>query len=211
MQNVDIIKEVSLNMWVEIGMAISLVGVGYIVGLVKKQLRMQKKTLKVSWTTHSQIHELLTELRINVDAARSQIIQFHNGEYFMDGISMKKFSLTHESLSKGVSEEGERLNNMLISLFTPLMEKVIKDEPIVYKTVEDEHGLTRNLMQTSNTVAYSVLPLRHKNMISGYIIINWCSEAKIKRINSEEIAKYLTEARDFTEVYLKDILREENI
>ena len=91
------------------------------------------------------------------------------------------------------------------------MEKVIKDEPIVYKTVEDEHGLTRNLMQTSNTVAYSVLPLRHKNMISGYIIINWCSEAKIKRINSEEIAKYLTEARDFTEVYLKDILREENI
>ena len=211
MQNVDIIKEVSLNMWVEIGMAISLVGVGYIVGLVKKQLRMQKKTLKVSWTTHSQIHELLTELRINVDAARSQIIQFHNGEYFMDGISMKKFSLTHESLSKGVSEEGERLNNMLISLFTPLMEKVIKDEPIVYKTVEDEHGLTRNLMQTSNTVAYSVLPLRHKNMISGYIIINWCSEAKTKRINSEEIAKYLTEARDFTEVYLKDILREENI
>jgi hypothetical protein len=63
----------------------------------------------------------LTELRVKVDCARAQIVQFHNGEYFMDGISMKKLSLTHESLSKGVSEEAGKTTNILISLFTPLM------------------------------------------------------------------------------------------
>ena len=55
------------------------------------------KKIKKAWHTddfiqiHSEIHEFLTELRVVTDAARTQVIQFHNGEYFMDGISMRKF------------------------------------------------------------------------------------------------------------------------
>lgn len=210
MEDIDIIKGVSMNHWLELGMALSLIGVGYFVGLVKKQLMLKTKSRKVSWSTHSQIHELLTELRIKTDAARSQIVQFHNGEYFMDGISMKKLSLTHESLSKGVSEETGKTTNILISLFTPLMEKILKDEVEVYKTADDDNGICKHMMMANNTVAYAVLPLRYKNSISGYIIIDWCSEAKTKRINSEEVISFLTEARDYTQVYLKDILKEEN-
>jgi hypothetical protein len=54
---------------------------------------------------HSEIHEMLTELRVLTDSARAQIIQFHNGEYFMDGVSMRKFSVTHESLEKGIDSD----------------------------------------------------------------------------------------------------------
>lgn len=210
MENIDLIKGMSVNFWLELGMVISLLGIGYIVGLVKKQLKIKSKALKVSWNTHSQIHELLTELRITADAARAQIIQFHNGEYFMDGISMKKMSLTHESLSKGVSQEADKMNNVLISLFTPLMEKVLKNDAGVHKTSEDDPGICKNIMQSNNTVAYALLPLKHKNMVSGYIIINWCSEVKVKRINNEEIVALLEKSRDYVEVYLKDILQDEN-
>ena len=210
MEDIDLIKGMSINFWMELGMAISLVGVGYIVGLVKKQIKQKSRTLNVSWGAHSQIHELLTELRVMADAARAQIIQFHNGEYFMDGISMKKMSLTHESLSKGVSQEADKMNNVLISLFTPLMEKVLKNDSIVYKTIEDDPGMCKNIMQSNNTVSYALLPLKHRNMVSGYIIINWCSENKAKRINTEEITTLLEKSRDFVEVYFKDISHNEN-
>lgn len=210
MEDIDLIKGMSINFWMELGMAISLVGVGYIVGLVKKQIKQKSRTLNVSWGAHSQIHELLTELRVMADAARAQIIQFHNGEYFMDGISMKKMSLTHESLSKGVSQEADKMNNVLISLFTPLMEKVLKNDSIVYKTIEDDPGMCKNIMQSNNTVSYALLPLKHRNMVSGYIIINWCSENKAKRINTEEVTTLLEKSRDFVEVYFKDISHNEN-
>ncbi len=210
MQDIDIIKGMNVNYWLELGMALSLVSIGYFVGLIKKQFLLKKKSLKVSWATHSQIHELLTELRVKVDAARAQVVQFHNGEYFMDGISMKKLSLTHESLSKGVSEEADKTTNILISLFTPLMEKVIKNNALVYKTIDDQNSICKRIMMANNTIAYAVLPLKYKNSTSGYIIVDWCSEIKAKRINSEEVTQFLTEARDYTEVYLKDILREEN-
>ena len=211
MQDIDLIKGMTVNYWLELGMAISLIGIGYIVGLIKKQFVHKKKSLTVSWSTHSQIHELLTELRVKVDCARAQIVQFHNGEYFMDGISMKKLSLTHESLSKGVSEEAGKTTNILISLFTPLMEKVLKDTVEVYRTTDDDNGICKHMMMANNTVAYAVLPLRHKNSISGYIIIDWCSEIKAKRINLDEVVQFLSEARDYTQVYLKDILKEENL
>ena len=148
MDEIDLVKGVSINFWLEMGMALSLIGFGYIVGKLKKQLKM--KYINISWDKHSKIHELLTEARVNSDAARAQIIQFHNGEYFMDGISMKKMSLTHESLSKGVSQEADKMNNILISLFTPLMEKIIQNKAEVHKTQDDDPGITKNLMQSNN-------------------------------------------------------------
>lgn len=77
-----------------------LVGAYYGIKKIKEKLfsNKKKKECKQYWNIHSEIHEILTELRIRTDAARAQIIQFHNGEYFMDGVSMKKMSLTHESL-----------------------------------------------------------------------------------------------------------------
>ena len=63
----------------------------------------KKKEYNSFWSIHSQVHETLTELRVMSDCARVHLVQFHNGEYFLDGISMKKLSLTHESLNKGTS------------------------------------------------------------------------------------------------------------
>ena len=62
-----------------------LLGLGY--GL-KKFWESRTKTDNFI-AIHTEIHELLTELRVNSKAMRVTVLQFHNGEYFMDIPSMK--------------------------------------------------------------------------------------------------------------------------
>ena len=111
----------NLTDWYEIGGIITAViaGVGtalyYLInkgklGMIlkeRKAIKKQKVNLPDNcfWKVHSGLHETLTELRVKTDCARAQIVQFHNTGEFLDGISMKKLSLTHESLDKGVSSE----------------------------------------------------------------------------------------------------------
>ena len=84
------------SIWIAIGSAL-------ILGGIKFFKKMKKEFIKDNFIQiHTEIHELLTELRVLTDSARTQVIQFHNGEYFIDGISMRKFSLTHESVEKGI-------------------------------------------------------------------------------------------------------------
>jgi hypothetical protein len=74
---------------------------------------------------HTEIHELLTELRVHTKAMRVSVLQFHNGEYFMDGISMRKFSITHESSHRGYISQSLKFKNVLCSLFIPLLNKIL--------------------------------------------------------------------------------------
>ena len=63
---------------------------------------------------------------------RVSVLQFHNGEYFMDGISMRKFSITHESSHKGYTSQALKFKNTLCSLFVPLLTKVIENNSLIF-------------------------------------------------------------------------------
>jgi hypothetical protein len=75
---------------------ISLIMVG-VIGGVYGIMKFVKSRIKTDnfIEIHTEIHELLTELRVTTKCMRASILQFHNGEYTMDGISMRKFSVTH--------------------------------------------------------------------------------------------------------------------
>lgn len=202
----DVIQEFSFNHWIEVGIAIFAV-LGAFVYKFFSSLRIQnKKFITDVWNVHSSIHECLTELRVLTDAARAQVIQFHNGEYFMDGVSMRKLSCTHESLAKGVSAQGDKTTNLLISLFTPLIEEVTKDNSIPHLVKNEKDGFNKSSLETANVHSYCVLPLRHRNMISGFIMIQWCSPNKAKQVinNPENIQNYIESARNQIEVYLME-------
>ena len=89
--------------WLEIGMTIAAVAAGAVTVLVpflKRRVRIKNHANKnldypenFQWSTHTILHEILTELRVIADAGRTQIVQFHNTGQFLDGISMKKFSI----------------------------------------------------------------------------------------------------------------------
>ena len=206
MQEVDLIKEFSFNYWIELGIAVAVVISASIWKLWPKKTEQEDD---MDWRVHSDIHEQLTELRVLSDAARAQLIRFHNGEYFMDGVSMRKLSLTHESVSRGVAAEGDKKTGLLISLFAPLIEKIINNSADMHFITSEREGFHKSFMEISNVNSFMVLPVKYKNNISGYLMLQWCSPSKTKKAlnNIVQTSKLITDARDRIQVLLEEQTR----
>ena len=206
MQEVDLIKEFSFNYWIELGIAVAVAITASIWKLWPKKTEQEDD---MDWRVHSDIHEQLTELRVLSDAARAQLIRFHNGEYFMDGVSMRKLSLTHESVSRGVAAEGDKKTGLLISLFAPLIEKIINNSADMHFITSEREGFHKSFMEISNINSFMVLPVKYKNNISGYLMLQWCSPSKTKKAlnNIVQTSKLITDARDRIQVLLEEQTR----
>ena len=158
--------------WVEVGMIVGVVLAGALTALLpilsklKKNILMRRTELgypnSVNWEEHTRIHEVLTELRVKTDSARTQVVQFHNGGHFLDGISMTKMSLTHESLENGVSSEMDTKKELMLSLCVEGLRLLLEDDPKVYITAELDDSWCKQLLQHGNVVAFAFLPLRNK-------------------------------------------------
>ena len=190
--------------WFETASIITASLLGVLAGVVKvfsKKKDNHKENVDFI-QVHSQIHESLTELRIQTDAARTQVIQFHNGEYFMDGVSMRKFSLTHESLSRGVSADAQRIKGLLCSMFVPLMNFVIKNEANVISVYDIPHSFCKQFFEENNVEGFVVLPLKIRGQITAFILTQWCSEAKLETVDHKLVKQYMEDARNAIEVQL---------
>ena len=148
-------------------------------------------------------HESLTELSVKTDCARSQLVQFHNPGNFLDGISMKKMSLTHESLEKGVSSEMPIKKDLLLSMCIDGLNLLLQDDPQLYMVSELEDSWCKQFMENSNVVAFSFLPLRRQGMVVGYVMTQWCSWTKTDLIHQEEMVSEITDARNLIEIQLE--------
>jgi len=137
---------------------------------------------------HSEIHELLTELRVLTDSARTQVIQFHNGEYFMDGISMRKFSLTHESVEKGVESDGSRIQSYLCSMFLPLLQLLIEDIGKIRYPADLKDSYVKQYFESRNVEAFSLLPVKINNMITGFVLVQWCNSKIVDGLDNVYIS-----------------------
>ena len=147
-------------------------------------------------TVHSEIHELLTELRVLTDSARAQIIQFHNGEYFMDGVSMRKFSLTHESLEKGIDSDANRIKSLLCSMFIPLLNLVLANDSKIHYTVDLSNSYLKQYLESRNVEAFSVLPIRLMDRMTGFVMVQWCSSLKAEGIDETYSMGEINKVRD---------------
>ena len=76
--------------WIELGMVIAAIAGGILISLPafirwRKNVSNKKSNLQsdlhypqsFNWDIHTTVHEILTELRVQTDSARSQIVQFH--------------------------------------------------------------------------------------------------------------------------------------
>jgi Fe2+ transport system protein B len=190
----------------EYGIATATFFVGAYYGIKKVKDKIfsskKKKEGKQYWNIHSEIHEILTELRIRTDAARAQIIQFHNGEYFMDGVSMKKMSLTHESLRSGISAEVHQKKDVLISAYIDFIRSIL-DSKYQFEVVGTmKESYQKQLFIASNVVAYMAIPLQSKGMKVGYVIVHWCSDEKVEKVHENTASNELKYAKDRIEVQL---------
>ena len=202
--------------WLEIGMIIASVVAGVITILIPFLKKRRNRIINCNkdldypetfhWTTHTNIHEILTELRVRIDAGRTQIVQFHNGGVFLDGISVKKFSITHESLTSGTSAEVGK-KDQLVSMFLDKLNVLKHNTPTVHIVETFSESYTKQYMQSSNIIAFSMLPLRKNKEIIGYVMSQWCSWNKVDSIDMESVIQEMESSRDRIEVKLQQQLK----
>jgi hypothetical protein len=176
--------------------------IGVIKGIGKIKLLKQNNKADNFITVHSEIHELLTEIRVLTDCARSQLIQFHNGEYFMDGISMRKFSLTHESVETGVESDGEKIQGYLCSMFLPLLLLINENNPKIHYTCDLKTSYVKQYFESRNVEAFSVLPIKLNNLTTGFVMLQWCSGNKAEKIDPNYCSAEMQKITDSITVQL---------
>ena len=212
----------NLTTWYEIGGIVMALAAGlatgfyYLInkgkiGMLLKERKESKKQIvnlpdNCFWNVHTVLHETLTELRIKTNCARAQIVQFHNGGEFLDGISMKKMSLTHESLDKGVSSEMPLKQELLLSMCVDGLMLLQSDDAQVYKVDELEDSWCKQFMENSNVVAFSFLPIKKYGQAVGYVMVQWCSWNHADGADEIEVSEYIENARGLVEIQL-DILK----
>ena len=201
--------------WVEAGMVLAALGAGILLGypMIKSFLRNRKEN-KAIWkelptsnsfvNLHTKVHEHLTELRVLGDAGRAQVVQFHNGGKFIDGSSMKRFSLTHESCRSGVSETRHTRQDVILTMFGEMLELVTADDgrPMLTSKLPDCHF--KRHLEANSVIMFSLVPIRNANGMNviGCLSVEWCSWVKADAVVEEDIIPMVTEKRRYIEAEL---------
>lgn len=140
----------------------------------KKMERKKKRHSLINDKLGMFMYERLLYLRIKSGASRTRICMFHNGGEYFSGVPMHKFSCTHESSAKGISNESENIQNCLVTVFLDKMKMISKNTPEIFsvESLESE-SKTKNVYKSSEVEYFSILPI-HKNSITiGYIEVEW--------------------------------------
>lgn len=168
-----------------------------------KMVKKYKKDYNQTFTQiHSEIHESLTELRLVTDAARTQVVQLHNGEYFMDGVSMRKFSVTHESLVRGIDSCANRMHGVLCSLFVPLLNLVLENKATIQYVSDQKDSYFKQFFESRNIEAFSVLPVYTKNQLTAFLLVQWCNSSKIDELEPIFVEHQMLKVRNAIQVQL---------
>ena len=200
----------SIDFWINIGAAI----VGLIGGMLasvtylKNRIMFWKKQEEIDAAItvddirrYGQVQEILTTIRNSCDADRVQILQFHNGGKFLDGSSMKRMSVTHESCSYGVAYEYMHMQAVLATLLWEKIEMVKKDEPQIHIVKNLSESTLRTYCRSKGSEAFAVLPIRKDTLVIGFVNLDWLDEETIPS-NSIEFATILEEQRNYIELQL---------
>lgn len=155
---------------------------------------------------HSSINEILTELRIKANCSRTNLVQFHNGGNFLDGSSILKFSITHESCDLGTSPTIDYEQATLLTRFTDKLEFLHENNAKIVKTKQLEGSHFRNYMQSRDIVAFIMVPIycEKKINIIGYISCEWCDDNLLNNIAEEQLTYIVKYSRNIiTELLYK--------
>lgn len=197
--------------WFNIGFGIACLATGLLGGwgwkgkVDKKGEEREKEDASISksdyQTRHSNVHDLLTTLRVETGATRAKIGHFHNGGKFLDGSPMKKFSITHESCVRGVPYDGPQLQNIHVTLFWDMIENMRDNEGGLHKTEDMRDGYFRSYNKSNDTVAYGILPIVKQDLYIGFIMLEWFDEQKPPH-DDPSFVNTFQQMRDYIELEL---------
>ena len=194
--------------WVEVGMVILALAAGVVVGIpaiiaLTRKFNKKKSVIPPNSnfiSRHNKVHEYLTELRVKLDAARTHIVQFHNGGQVINGNCMQKMSVTHESCVDGVNETQMERQDVLLTMYSDFLEKVAGDDtkPVLTSTLEVSHF--KRVLEGNRVLMFSTLPLRGlKGELNGAVVVEWCNWGKVDEIDFVRVKEELIDKRRYIE------------
>jgi hypothetical protein len=190
-------KESLLSVGEAVGVFAVGLGLG-IVGVLRKK-HISFKTMRFSELVkeqkfvqrHSQIHELLTELRVTVRASRCLVFQFHNGGSFADGTSIKRFSVTHESCIGGVTSMILESQDVLLTRYVDIIRVMDESASKIISVSSLPPSAFRSGLEINSVDYFSITPLRCLDGLTplGFVCCHWCSEDQLDDIEAEGVSQ----------------------
>ena len=190
-ENISAVRDI----WVTIGESMGVFAVGLVLGVVGV---IRRKKISLKWSSskeqkfmqrHSQIHELLTELRVTVRASRCLIFQFHNGGNFADGTSIKRFSVTHESCVSGTISMILESQDVLLTRYVDVIRVMDESESKILSVSTLPPSSFRSGLEINNVEFFSITPLRCADGLTplGFLCCHWCGADQLDEIEAEGI------------------------
>lgn len=106
------------------------------------------------------VHEFIEKLRKEYKFDRVAICQFHNGGKFLNGRSMKKFSMTYETVAPGIEKIKRRYQNVLVSEFPKLFSAMLDNDFMIITPDMEQYPSMRREMTSNGIVQAIKVPIR---------------------------------------------------
>jgi hypothetical protein len=116
------------------------------------------------------IQEWLNNFRINYDFERASIFQFHNGGKFFHGKSMKKFSMTYESVAPGYEKLKRVQQNILTSEYPQWVTRMLSDKCFITDTQDMDYKDQKELEKLGVTQFVTVPIYSIEKQLVGFIV-----------------------------------------
>jgi len=101
--------------------------------------------------------QLLTETRAVFKCARTSLIMFHNGDYFLDDTPVWKMTCVYEVVANGISRHASQMQNMIAQQWWELLEPLYNEQeksPDGYIPRRKMFGIVTNGLQDDNCRAF---------------------------------------------------------
>jgi hypothetical protein len=187
--------------WFKIGTGLVGFGAGlyyaikYFIPFLKRKRRTkdEEKTTK----TNMKIWEILCELRVHAKASRVSLVQFHNGGKYMDGSSMRRMSISHQSCDPKTPSTMQFIQDALVSRFIEVIDMLHDNDPRERMVNNQFESNTKRFYELHDTVSFSILPIycSHSMLVYGYITIEWCDLESLDKVDVGQLEQYFSSAR----------------
>jgi hypothetical protein len=131
------------------------------------------------------IENSLYELMKDCKSDRAFIFRFHNGVTYYNGSHKSKMSCDYEVVEKGISSEGQRLQDIPTGLYANWLKRVIQYKMFVIDVKEIDDLRTRIALESQGIQGIAVAPYYRDGKVLALIGVDY-----VKQISEEEKIQY---------------------
>ena len=165
-----------------------------VVGMWIKLKFDEKKSKEFNYdpASHSNIISALNFIMEETEADRVYVMEFHNGEHYFSGRSQQKLSCTYETMSDGISSECHSMQNIRISNFHGMVQKIAEEKTFSCEDLEiyNEDIGFKSFLQAKGVKSIFARPIKTLNgKILGVICLEYVKEKRVWSPDAEEFTK----------------------